>query len=182
MKKTRKAHLWIGLIASIFIFMESITGLLMNEPWLIGQSQMEGGKWDFQGGQYPGAMNNSGSDQSGQFNGQTQGNSSFNQGQTNGQANGQINGQTQDGSVSGSTPSQFPGGMGRMGSGNGSSGSFMSIVRGLHEGRIGTNNIKWLIDLVAIAMIILTGTGIYLSSKVLAADRKRKNRDRLMTA
>jgi hypothetical protein len=59
-------------------------------------------------------------------------------------------------------------------SGEGSSGSLMSVIKGLHEGRIGTTNIKWLIDLTAIAMIFLTGSGIFLSTKVLAADRKRK--------
>lgn len=52
----------------------------------------------------------------------------------------------------------------------------IGIIRGLHEGRIGTTNIKWLIDLVAIALMALTGTGIYLSIKVLSAERKRKNR------
>jgi hypothetical protein len=50
----------------------------------------------------------------------------------------------------------------------------MGIVRGLHEGRIGTTDIKWLIDLIAIAMMLLTGTGIYLSIKILGADKKRK--------
>ena len=35
-------------------------------------------------------------------------------------------------------------------------------------------DVKWLVDLVAIAMIFLTGSGIYLSLKVLKADRKKK--------
>ncbi|MFL6556883.1 MAG: hypothetical protein ACJ8MO_12270 [Bacillus sp. (in: firmicutes)] len=52
MKNTRKAHLWIGLICSIFILIESVTGLLMNEPWLIGQTQMEDNRGNFQPGQF----------------------------------------------------------------------------------------------------------------------------------
>ncbi|MBO9130841.1 PepSY domain-containing protein [Bacillus sp. 165] len=37
MKKTRQAHLWIGIITSAFLLMEAITGLIMTEPWLIGE-------------------------------------------------------------------------------------------------------------------------------------------------
>jgi len=36
MKKIRQLHLWIGLLTSVLILMESITGLLMMEPWLMG--------------------------------------------------------------------------------------------------------------------------------------------------
>nr|WP_268633538.1 PepSY-associated TM helix domain-containing protein [Paenibacillus alginolyticus] len=36
MKRTRQLHLWIGLICSVFILFESITGLLLSEKWLIG--------------------------------------------------------------------------------------------------------------------------------------------------
>jgi hypothetical protein len=52
----------------------------------------------------------------------------------------------------------------------------MSIIKGLHEGRIGTTDVKWLIDLAALAMIFLPGSGISLSLKVLGADRKKKKR------
>jgi hypothetical protein len=52
----------------------------------------------------------------------------------------------------------------------------MNIIRGLHEGRIGNTDVKWLIDLTAIAMMFLTGSGIYLSLKVLGSERKRKKR------
>ncbi|MEH7331634.1 PepSY-associated TM helix domain-containing protein [Neobacillus drentensis] len=165
MKKTRKAHLWIGLICSIFIFMESITGLLMNEPWLIGQSQTER-LGNFQPGQMnPGQLPGTSSDSS-QAAGQPQG-------QTNGQnqTNNQTNNQTQD-QTGANINGQFPGQGGSRG--ENSQGSFMSIIRGLHEGRIGTTNIKWLIDLTAIAMIFLTGSGIYLSLKVLGVNKKRK--------
>lgn len=43
MKKNRQLHLWIGLITSLFILVEAITGLLLSEPWLIGQQSMERG-------------------------------------------------------------------------------------------------------------------------------------------
>ncbi|MDR4945383.1 PepSY-associated TM helix domain-containing protein [Neobacillus cucumis] len=165
MKKTRQAHLWIGLICSIFILMESITGLLMNEPWLIGQSQTEGGNMK------QGMM----MQQQGTTTNSTQTTDQTNQAGTTPQANGTTTNQT-TGNTQASTNGQAPAFGGRGGfSGEGSqSGSFMSIIKGLHEGRIGTTDIGWLIDLTAIAMIFLTGSGIYLSAKVLAADRKRK--------
>jgi hypothetical protein len=170
MKNTRKAHLWIGLICSIFILIESITGLLMNEPWLIGQSQMEGNKGNFQ----PGQFNQSAAPQgtttdSSQTTGQTQE-------QTPANNQTQANGQTQGQSGTNAT-SQFPGrtGVGGLG-GEGGTSSITGIIRGLHEGKIGTTNVKWLVDLVALAMIFLTGSGIFLSLKILKTDRKRKSR------
>ncbi|ACV63642.1 PepSY-associated TM helix domain protein [Desulfofarcimen acetoxidans DSM 771] len=36
MIKSRQLHLWIGLITSVFILIEAVTGLIMLEPWLIG--------------------------------------------------------------------------------------------------------------------------------------------------
>jgi len=159
MKKTRKAHLWIGLICSVFILIESITGLLMNEPWLIGQTQMEGNKGNFQSGQFNrGAMQQGATTDSSQAAGQTPG-------QTPGQAGTNV-------------PSQFQGRPEARGiEGEAGTGSITSIIRGLHEGKIGTINVKWLVDLVAIALIFLTISGIYLSLKILSADKKRKNRN-----
>ena len=154
MKKTRKAHLWIGLICSIFILIESVTGLLMNEPWLIGQTQMEGNKGNFQPGQF-----NRGAMQQG---------TTTNSGQT--QAGINANGQTGQ-----TAQNQFPSRPGA--GGEGGTTSITGIIRGLHEGKIGTTNVKWLVDLVAIALIFLTGSGIYLSIKVLTADKKRRKRN-----
>ncbi|MEH7307851.1 PepSY-associated TM helix domain-containing protein [Neobacillus drentensis] len=177
MKKTRKAHLWIGLICSIFILIESVTGLLMNEPWLIGQTQMEGNRGNFQPGQFnPGAMQQgagaAATTDSSQSAGQTQGQTaSGNQTQTNGQTQGQT-GANANGQTGSNAASPFPDRPG----GEGGTSSITSIIRGLHEGRIGTTNVKWLVDLVALAMIFLTGSGIFLSMKVLKADKKRKSR------
>ncbi|MBV7504127.1 PepSY domain-containing protein [Bacillus sp. sid0103] len=178
MKKTRKAHLWIGLICSIFILIESVTGLLMNEPWLIGQTQMEGNRGNFQPGQFnPGSMQQgagaaSTTDPS-QAEGQTQGqpeSGNQTQPQTNGQTQGQT-GANANGQTGSNAASPFTGRPGE-----GGTSSITSIIRGLHEGRIGTTNVKWLVDLVALAMIFLTGSGIFLSMKVLKADKKRKSR------
>lgn len=156
MKKVRRAHLWIGLIASVLIFMESLTGLLMNEPWLMGQAQVEGGRGNFQPGQFNGGKFRQ---NAGQENGQMQGQNGSNE-------NGQFQG-TPGFGRNGNFPEGFRGE--RMGQ-----GSLMSTIRGLHEGRIGNTDVKWLIDLTAIAMMFLTGSGIYLSIQILRADRKRK--------
>jgi hypothetical protein len=168
MRKTKKAHLWIGLICSLLILMESITGLLMNEPWLIGQSQGEG-RGNFQKAQFNQDNGSSSSiDQQNQMNGQSQ---PISQNQANTQTQNQA---------SNNSNSQFPGPAGfsgkPMGDGGGSTGSLMGIIKGLHEGRIGTTNIKWLIDLAALAMIFLTGSGVFLSFKILSSEKKRQKR------
>lgn len=54
--------------------------------------------------------------------------------------------------------------------------SAFRMIRGLHEGRIGDVDASLLIDLSAISILILTATGIYLSVKILVAERKRNNR------
>ncbi|MEH7415273.1 PepSY-associated TM helix domain-containing protein [Neobacillus drentensis] len=185
MKNTRKAHLWIGLIASIFIFMESLTGLLMNEPWLIGQTSMEGGRGNFPAGQMNQGQMNQGQMNNGQTNqGQAGQEMTQNSGQTAGQTQGQNGNQTQRFNGNGQFQRRgnfggngnFPAGMMMNRQGMGQT-SAMGIIRGLHEGRIGNTNIKWLIDLIALAMMALTGTGIYLSIKVLGAEAKRKKRE-----
>lgn len=83
MKKTRRAHLWIGLIASVFIFIDALSGLILNEPWLIGQSSPQFGQGYFQRGQFS----------QGQFFQGQQGNGDFSQ--SNGQAEGQSSGKGQ---------------------------------------------------------------------------------------
>jgi hypothetical protein len=180
MKKTRKAHLWIGLIASILILMESITGLIMNEPWLIGQSQMEGNRGNFQPGQFNQGAGQQGGQNTNQAAGQTQNQPDGQmQPQPNTQANTNNSQSNTNGQMGLNSNGQFPGqgrpGFGGPGRDGASQGSLMSTIKGLHEGRIGNTNVKWLIDLTAIAMIFLTGSGIYLSLKVLRSGKKRKN-------
>jgi hypothetical protein len=163
MKKVRRVHLWIGLIASVFIFIEALTGLLMNEPWLVGQSQIQGQRGNFQPGQFSQWQNNQGAaNNNGQAGGSFQG--------QNGQSGFNGNGQFQGGRRFGGNGNFTPGMFGRQSQG------ILGTIRALHQGQIGNTNIKWLLDLVALAMMALTGTGIYMSINVLRAERKRKNR------
>jgi hypothetical protein len=152
MKKMKRAHLWIGLVASILIFVEAATGLFMNEPWLIGIQQVS-----FEKGQ---GFPQIGNDQNQQFN---QIPNQFDQNgndQMRGQFRSRGNGQFQN---------RFAGDH------FGNQNSFIGIIRGLHEGRIGGMNIKWLMDLAALAMMFLTGSGVYLSIKILRAEKKRNS-------
>ncbi|CCO08159.1 PepSY domain-containing protein [Desulforamulus hydrothermalis] len=38
-RQLRQVHLWIGLLTSVLILIEAVTGLLMAEPWLMGVSK-----------------------------------------------------------------------------------------------------------------------------------------------
>ena len=44
----------------------------------------------------------------------------------------------------------------------GQENNFFGFVKQLHSGRVGEYSIKWLVDIVAVSLIILTLTGIYL--------------------
>jgi hypothetical protein len=142
MKKTRQFHLWIGLICSVFILIEAVTGLLMMEPWLLGEAK---------------------GPQRGEFNQQIRQQQSANP--TNG-----------SGAVDGiSAPANGNFGPRREG-GTGISG----FIRNLHQGRIGGTDVGWVIDLAAIGMIVLTATGIVLSTKTLAAQSAQRRRKRTL--
>jgi uncharacterized iron-regulated membrane protein len=133
MKKMRKIHLWIGLITSLFLFMESMTGLILLNPWLVGASKEKGFHRD-----------------SAAF---------VSQNPTNPQEGTFLPSQGQE-----------------MGKPRGEEQGILGIVKGLHEGKMGDVNIKWAIDLTGIGMMILTATGIYLSVKILKAERKRRKK------
>lgn len=156
--------MWIGLIASIFIFVEAFTGLLLNEPWLIGQSAPS----SFVGGQGFGARGNF---QPKQFNqrGNNQRQNSYGDSSNDSNGNGQMQGQN---GFRGNGQVQGRGGFAGRQLGNQS--SFFRFISGLHDGRIGSTNIKWLMDLAALAAMFLTGSGVYLSIKTLR-DKKRKD-------
>jgi hypothetical protein len=73
-------------------------------------------------------------------------------------------------------------GAGGPGPGQGEANSVAGIIKGLHEGKIGNTNVKWLIDLTAIGMIFLTITGIILSIKTLRAQSISKKKRRTAEA
>jgi hypothetical protein len=55
--------------------------------------------------------------------------------------------------------------------------SFASIVRGLHVGKLGDVNLRWMLDIASISILILTGNGIYLSVKILRSQAKAKQKN-----
>ncbi|MEW9699375.1 PepSY-associated TM helix domain-containing protein [Paenibacillus sp. SI8] len=147
MKRTRQLHLWIGLICSVFILLQSITGLLLSEKALLGLGEgMEGRPPQSVAGMNGSTTANSGNGDAGQTS-------------------------ADDKSAAQANRPQFGGD--REGGGN---TSFIGIVKGLHEGKIGQTNVKWLIDLTALGMIVLTATGIMLSIKTLRAQSIQRKR------
>lgn len=40
-RQVRDLHLWVGIILSVFILAESVTGLIQAEPWLIGADEVQ---------------------------------------------------------------------------------------------------------------------------------------------
>jgi hypothetical protein len=63
-----------------------------------------------------------------------------------------------------------------MGPGGEGGAGVTNFIRNLHQGRIGNTNISWVMDITAIGMIILTITGIVMSTKVLAAQNVRRKK------
>jgi hypothetical protein len=147
MKRTRQLHLWIGLICSVFILFESITGLLLSEKWLIGA-----GETDMRP---PGAISQS----------------------TNSMNPPAAGDQGAAGARQGNRPALNGPGPGQDGA-----NSLTGIIKGLHEGKIGNTNVKWLVDIAAISMIFLTITGIFLSIKTLRAQGIQRKKRRVLEA
>jgi hypothetical protein len=162
MRKTRQLHLWIGLICSVFILIEAVTGLFLLEPQLLGGSGGNLGGPPQMRQQQPQTPTTSGVD--------------ANAASPDARANAGTSGPGRAGGAGegfagrGGAGGGFPGG--------GGSGA-INIIRNLHEGRIGSTNIKWVMDIAAIGMMILTITGIVLSTKTLAAQRVRRKKQRV---
>jgi hypothetical protein len=140
-KKWRQLHVWIGLLCSVLILMESITGLLLSEPWLIGMEGREGMR-----GHQAVSLGRDAS---------TAADENAANGSVDSSATPPFHG----------SPEGFPSAPPQGGN------SLMGLVRQLHEGRIGGMDVKWLADLAAVSMIILTVTGITLSINTLRAQR-----------
>jgi len=61
----------------------------------------------------------------------------------------------------------------RGGSGTSALNAF-GFAKGLHQGKVGSLNLKWVVNLIAIGLIILSLTGIYISIPLLRAKSKRE--------
>jgi hypothetical protein len=187
-KKTRSLHLWIGLISSVFILIQSVTGLLISEPWLIG-GESRGG---FPPGGMPAAMasgaagtaNAGATDAATAASGTAASDANGTAGAAvgtngNGQAAGATDNSAAQGAAGGFAGDQNGRGMNRDSGSGGEGGGLVGFVKQLHEGMINGTSFKFVVDLTAIAMIILTSTGILLSVRTLRAQsrQRRKMRD-----
>ncbi|WP_261303217.1 PepSY-associated TM helix domain-containing protein [Paenibacillus andongensis] len=164
MKRTRQLHLWIGLICSVFILIQSITGLLLSEKWLTGSGGAEM--------RPPGAMTQ------GMTNGNSTGAAPSNQ-----SSNSMTPSTAGDQGTSGATQRDRPAFNGPgPGPGQDGANSLTGFIKGLHEEKIGNTNVKWLVDIAAISMIFLTITGIILSIKTLRAQGISRKKRRTLEA
>ncbi|ULO05550.1 PepSY domain-containing protein [Paenibacillus sp. 19GGS1-52] len=154
MKRNRQIHLWVGLICSVFILLQSVTGLLLLEPWIIGGG--EGGRGEMSAA--PTASTDG-----------TAGAAGANASTAVAAAGSTTTANAPDVAVSGRGAFGDRGGM------DGGGGA-VSFIKNLHEGRIGNTDISWILDLAAIGMIILTVTGIILSVKVLKSQQIRRKK------
>lgn len=166
MKKTRKLHLWIGLISSVFILIQSVTGLLISEPWLVGgSSRGEMPRTEMNGSISGAAAGNSGTGSSGDT--QAPASSSSDSAVSN------DNSSTAD---QGQQGQQFPNGQGFPGGGEQGEGGIVGFAKKLHEGMIYGNSYKIIVDLTAASLIFMTLTGICLSIRVLKGQSKQRRR------
>lgn len=132
-KTARKIHLWVGLILATVLIIEAVTGIIMAEPWLVGQGKQ----------QLP-----SGTQQS----------------------------VIEQGKTPGSKEVVLPA-EGRKIENSRQAANGLNIVgfaKGLHQGRIGSVDVKWVIDLAAIGLVILTVSGVYIAIPILRARSKKR--------
>ncbi|KRF38673.1 PepSY-associated TM helix domain-containing protein [Paenibacillus sp. Soil787] len=161
MKRTRQLHLWIGLICSVFILLQSVTGLLLSEKWLIGSAETEM--------RPPGAMSQG-------MTGNSDGAAPSNQA-----SNSMISPAAGDQGTSGAMQ-RSRAALNGPGPGQEGANSLTGFIKGLHEGKIGSTNVTWLVDIAAISMIFLTITGIFLSIKTLRAQGISRKKRRALEA
>lgn len=157
MKKVRKIHYWIGIIATVFLLIESATGMIMyfEEGGKRSGIERSGGMNTFRNFNGSGLIGQGTSNASSSSGGTDAGTSS-------GQAQGSSTGTSNQGSFAASGRSgefQRPG----------DSGSLGISVRSLHQGVIGL--------ISGLAMFILTGTGVAMSLMIWRSNRKKKNRN-----
>ncbi len=128
LQTVRKLHLWLGLFFSAFLLVEAVTGLLLSEPWLLGENQ-------------PKMRVEAGKEQSGM------------PAVATGAGRQKVQRQVR--------------------SSGGSSNSLYHTIKVLHTGNFAGMNLKWVADLTAIAIIVLTVTGVYFSVILLRAGNKK---------
>lgn len=161
-KKSRQLHLWIGLICSVFILVQAITGLLMLEPWIIGGSERE------ELGGFPQQMRTQQMNDAGMRNPDANGGMPQMEVEPGADANGEMpQGRT------GGAP--FPGN-GNFGSDREGGQGVSGFIKNLHKGQIGSTDISWVLSIAAVGLIMLTLTGIVLSTKILAAQSSRRSK------
>lgn len=166
MKRTRKLHLWIGLITSFLLFLEVGSGLLLTERWLMSGSSHT-------------STSNEHTVHSGvETSKKLSMTDAIKKASETGAFNlDQISVVMNHGAymvvlndAKRTTITISPDGriIGK------ESNAFAAFVRGLHVGKIGEVNIKWVLDIVSISLLFLTGSGIYLSLKIIRAKKRSK--------
>lgn len=55
----------------------------------------------------------------------------------------------------------------------GAAGGLYGLAKGLHEGRVGGLDLRWVIELSGVGLAVLTVTGVYMGLAVLRAERRR---------
>ncbi|MCO1604217.1 PepSY-associated TM helix domain-containing protein [Desulfosporosinus nitroreducens] len=165
-RKMRNLHLWIGLITSIIILMEAVTGLMLAHPSLMGMESrapiIEGNSRTTSSGNESIPTSDQGPTTANQSTSTTNQSSSSQNSAVSNTPSSSLEGKTQSEAIA---PR-------RGGSRNEADNGLMGLVKGLHEGKLGNLNITWVIDLAAISMIVLTISGMYLSIRILRGQRK----------
>ncbi|GAB6181828.1 hypothetical protein JCM14036_31470 [Desulfotomaculum defluvii] len=131
MRKSRQLHLWIGLLTSFIILIESITGLLLLEPRLMG---------------------------------------------VNGPVHQQQRMKMEQAAMTTQGELQEESQVGRQLDPVNQGGRIMGFVKNIHKGKIGNTDVSFLMELMAVGLIILTITGMTMSIKILKAHNTRRNR------
>lgn len=171
MKKTRMLHLWIGLITSLILFVEAGSGLLLAERWLMAPFVEKHAVDAHTSESHQSSAPKLGiidavekASQSGAFK-MDEVRTIMNHGSYIVVLNDKAR----------TVVTVSPQGEVLKKESNWLSG----IVRGLHVGKIGDVNFKWAIDVSAISILFLTGTGIFLSIRILRAQNKQKKKQML---
>lgn len=56
----------------------------------------------------------------------------------------------------------------------GAAGGVYGVAKGLHQGRVGGVDLKWLVELSGVGLVVLSATGVYMGVVILRAGRRRE--------